>query len=116
MNKHKEAIWFYFEVCGQGLVFLGKLNNHLKMHGERKFQCEKCGIVFFNSKALERHQLIHEPSPCETCGKMLSSLEGYKSHFLAHKGPPRFNCDLCNKGYYTAWNLSNHKKAKHKTV
>ena len=120
MNKHEEMKRFFCEVCGKGFAYKGQLSSHLGRHSdEKRFQCEACGKVFKHSVSFQKHRHIHlgiKPYSCEICGKKLASKEGYISHVRAHKGPPPFQCDLCDKGYYTPFNLKNHKKDKHKAI
>ncbi|KAK3787688.1 hypothetical protein RRG08_031917 [Elysia crispata] len=121
LSEHDEMKKFLCDVCGKGFAYQGQLTAHLSCHSvTKRFQCEACGKVFKKLHNLQKHQQSHsgmiKPFMCEICGKKLATKESYKAHVLLHKGPPSFQCDLCDKKYYSSFNLRNHKKDKHKNV
>ncbi|GFR99270.1 zinc finger protein [Elysia marginata] len=119
LNKHTEVKKYLCKLCGKGFAFQGQLNAHVATHNN-SFQCDKCGKVFRQLQSFKKHRLVHagilnvKPYICEICGKRLASKDSHTSHMLSHKGPPPFKCDLCDKGYYSSFNLKNHKKDKHR--
>lgn len=92
------------------------LNSHLRL---RKYECTDCHRDFTDSYKLKRHrQSFHVPldpaqqASCPICGKTFKSSHYMQKHLIYHE-PPKFICEICNKGYHSPVNLKSHIKSSH---
>jgi KRAB domain-containing zinc finger protein len=78
------------ECINKGVSFrtLAGLNQHLQIHGEKKFKCTKCSKAFSIKYYLE-------------------------SHLRTHSGERRYPCRICNKRFSTSSSRNYHEKHLH---
>ncbi len=61
----------------------------MKIHGEKKFACSKCGHKFHRNDSLELHLKTHSNQgklACAVCDKMLKSKNSLDYHMTLHTG------------------------------
>jgi hypothetical protein len=65
-----------------------KLNQHMKIHGEKKFKCSQCEKAFPIKQYLD-------------------------SHMMKHTGEKKYNCRKCNSSFSTSSSLKYHDEHLH---
>lgn len=77
--------------------------------------CTRSGMLN-HVKIAHRGKQKHNPRTCEYCGQICFNKVSYDGHVRSkHTGDRAFKCDFvnCDKSYFTAKDLSVHKKSAH---
>lgn len=74
VNIHLNPEYFKCVLCGKVVNKRISLINHLKLHEEKHFSCDKCDKKFIQKYLLDKHLLRHLPPSekkfqCQECGK-----------------------------------------------
>lgn len=108
-------------LCVQcGAVF--RVESLLKRHlmradhmGEnmKKFQCDICGIKFYDVTQYNNHQIVHtdeRPHKCpyNDCDKRYRTKASLKAHICIHTGEKPFQCQLCDFKFTTNKSMKRH--------
>ena len=81
--------------CTQVFCNTKKLNEHIKIHHQTKFECDYCENVFQKNWMLARHKRGAFQAPCEICYQKFCSSTILKSHMMrSHKS---VDCNICGK-------------------
>lgn len=115
-EAHPDAKPFICSVCFEGCESKYKLSLHMKeshsLETLNTFQCEICDIMFEIKDDLKKHdKTVHERSETNTClfcGQRFSYPSDLKRHERKHTGFRPYICNLCEKPYPTANQLTNH--------
>ncbi|XP_038217113.1 zinc finger protein 184-like isoform X1 [Zerene cesonia] len=115
----KTEVFGECDVCGRNYIDAVKLNKHIKRHHDT--QCLLCDKFFKTQVHHDRHMQRHimkfkksnreETLTCSFCEKACInendlSLHVNKVHLLMKP----YNCDMCEKQFYTEYNLNCHKR------
>ncbi|XP_061188855.1 PR domain zinc finger protein 15-like [Saccostrea echinata] len=101
-------------VCGKEFTTTSNLNKHVKIHGEKKVECEHCGKKFHHEEYLKVHvEGVHEKKhkfQCEECGKFLTSKPGLVSHMKQFHSDEKvvYPCSECGKVFNQKGNRKIH--------
>ncbi|XP_066275715.1 gastrula zinc finger protein XlCGF26.1-like [Branchiostoma lanceolatum] len=119
--------------CGYKAKYENELRNHLKIHyneafvcekcgfkawddlaikahtGERPLECKKCSYTVSCKVAMRKHRQTHTntktpPLVCRKCGYQTTRKDNLVSHFRLHTGEKPFSCGQCD--YKTAFKNS----------
>ena len=110
--------------CDKTYTLKQTLNTHKnRKHREVNHVCPTCNAQFNDKSTWKRHvrfQRCKDKSKilnCETCGMLFRKRYNLKRHIETHHSGPTepFNCDKCEKIYYSSAALRLHKK-EHITV
>ncbi|XP_043283704.1 zinc finger protein 236-like [Venturia canescens] len=102
------------EKCGDVFKNPHSLKQHLRSHGERKFECDICHSKFHRIGVLQQHKSIHQSIqiPCQICGKKFKSKKALSVHILLH-GNRKFHCEKCDKSFFQRCNYLKHYRQMH---
>lgn len=104
------------DICSSTFFHATNLNSHIKVvhKGIRPHACPQCDKRFPNAFSLKRHSLSHSGMArqwfCTTWTRFLISF------VITQLGEKSHTCDICNKLFISATNLSIHKKTVHEGV
>ncbi|CAH1774255.1 unnamed protein product [Owenia fusiformis] len=103
------------EICGKQIK--GSMSNferHKKSHEQKEYECKTCGKIFDKYGPFYDHEKTHleKPYECSYEGCNMGFTQKYKLsvHVAAVHNRSRFECDVCNKRFGTAYYLKLHKK------
>ncbi|CAO1381708.1 unnamed protein product [Diamesa serratosioi] len=93
------------------------LINHMQLHENKIFTCEKCPKTFKVLRALAVHRKYHEEPriKCdfENCDRKFYKPECLRTHKKVHLGQRDYPCHLCEKTYGTERTLKGHIATAH---
>lgn len=107
------------EVCGRAFTDERKKEKHRETHSKR--QCSICNKIFVSQKYynshLQRHmtrfKLTHRKAreTCSFCESECLTKNKLSVHVnKVHLQIKPYSCDMCERKFYTKFNLTNHKK------
>ncbi|KAG5669175.1 hypothetical protein PVAND_017069 [Polypedilum vanderplanki] len=103
------------KICG---VLMKDFYYHNKFCHSKKdgnFQCQNCGLTFFNKEKFKYHQKIHNKQfECQFCDKKFSFLADLKNHKIIHINPKAYQCQICFLNLKTRSNMLYHMKTHDK--
>lgn len=103
------------ERCGRQLIGRDALKVHIKFVHEKKDQkekCDQCGRLVKNMTVHKRTN--HDPTNtrvCSICGRSFVNRIVYNAHLRRVHGPPRYQCQFCNKLFKQKKSLDQHTAA-----
>ena len=103
----------FFQVCGNGYKDKGGLVQHMKLHGEKKFPCEVCGISFKAGFYLNRHMKakhLERHIQCDICGAKFVRNFDLKYHKRTSHDNQMFVCGGCGVEFRHKSSLHKHLK------
>ena len=119
-SKHQDDL-----PCPQcGLMFATKtsLNHHIgKNHGQYEIiQCEKCDFTTRVAAIMRNHfkrkHMADMKQTCDVCGETFKELHLHLSRTACGKSERKYNCDQCEKTFFTRPSLKQHIQRVHNTV
>lgn len=126
LNEHTKYAHVLFQsdyrackICGRGFAKADKLKHHEKQH--RNKVCPLCDKVFKTQTYFDTHMRRHVPKlivlkkkyeqSCSFCEKECSNDNQLSLHVnKVHLQIKPYSCDMCEKQFYTGYNLRYHKK------
>lgn len=126
LNEHTKYAHELFQsdyrackICGRGFAKLDQLKHHEKQH--RNKTCILCDKVFKTQRFYDTHLKRHIPKlmvlkkmygkTCSFCEIMCSNQNQLSLHInKVHLQIKPYSCDMCEKKFYTEYNLRFHKK------
>lgn len=102
--------------CTKQFKYLSQLQQHLKVHVNRKYICEVCGASFTRKTYLDDHMEGHSNERkhiCKFCGKAFRRRTVLRAHKRVHTHPNYYVCELCGKGFTNISTLKTHKLLIH---
>ncbi|XP_071450678.1 zinc finger protein 1 [Hetaerina americana] len=78
------------------------------------YACIQCGDVFQQREQLEKHELLHSPSPqvsCSVCNKTFANVYRLQRHMISHDESAvlrKFKCPECEKAFKFKHHLKEH--------
>ncbi|KAJ8928655.1 hypothetical protein NQ314_018749 [Rhamnusium bicolor] len=111
---HGVNLNIYCDICDKYFETASKLRQHIKYHGEKKFECDTCGEKFLYNYLAEKHKrrvhLNELPIKCDLCDKRFANNYHLQQHEkVVHLGV-RHPCYTCNKVFTTVKYLKEHVK------
>ena len=104
----------------QGFFTSIDLSNHMQLHENNLFSCDKCPKTFEAQDNLRSHRKYHEEPQfsCdfENCLKKFDLTGGLRNHKKVHLGQKDYPCHLCKKSYFQADELNLHLINTHKEL
>lgn len=102
------------EACGRNFRDSTALHSHMKIHGEKTFQCEFCDRSFFSKQSLNVHESAKHTKKdfkhCDICGESFSTKRVLETHMKNKHGVEnRFQCAQCKKYFLTEDGLKLHE-------
>ncbi|CRK99721.1 CLUMA_CG012973, isoform A [Clunio marinus] len=95
LNVHKSQRDHVCEICAKGFFTKHRLDDHIKIHGNKRFKCNRCEKRFLVKSRMREHvERVHlkmRHYVCGECGKRFSSSYKLNIHKLEHAGI-RFPC------------------------
>uniref|UniRef100_A0A915BBL1 C2H2-type domain-containing protein n=1 Tax=Parascaris univalens TaxID=6257 RepID=A0A915BBL1_PARUN len=100
------------------------LQDHIIIHHERRYECERCTRTFVSEKRMHAHQMKKHSVlslkkvktdkggklyRCERCERTYETYYNFKEHLAKHDGK-LFECSICNKQLSGQSALSRHSK------
>ena len=76
-------------------------------HGNSRYRCEECNIVFCTGNQLEKHRnQKHSDYVCSSCDKQFTTKRALEYHLKRQK---TFNCLLCGKQFCNKKRFNAHR-------
>ena len=115
---HDKPSVYKCDVCSKELKSIGRLNEHVKSHGEATLECNICSKLFTKEMNLKRHLETHTEERnhrCHVCEKSFKTKCVLRGHLKSHgiKVVPH-ECNLCGKVFITKFKLKSHQVCVHK--
>ena len=114
-KKHhlKSKTVLYCNFCKYSTRWQGNLCRHKqRMHENRKFSCDQCGMDFKENYDLKQHiTRIHKNIKliCEVCSKEFNSRHTlYRHKIMKHSENAYFHCHMCGQKFYEKRNYYGH--------
>lgn len=109
---------FVCDKCEKSFHDNGHLQEHMKFHGVREFDCQDCGKSYFTKSGLNRHvSAIHKLEKnhkCSLCDKRFGRNWDLKVHMIQHGRNENVKahvvCDICNKIFSCQSKFKQHLK------
>ncbi|XP_045529269.1 zinc finger protein 197-like isoform X1 [Pieris brassicae] len=105
-------------ICGRSFKNMDKLKMHSKKHSF--VECPLCNKIFKSQPFFEKHMVRHQRKfnsnrkhieTCSFCERDYSNENELSLHVnKVHLQIKPYNCDMCEKQFYTELNLRSHKK------
>lgn len=126
LKEHKKIVHIFnkisssCKICGRMFDSEYKILKHQKCHS--CIQCQLCSKIFRSQKHHDSHMQRHaaklttrchqkSTQNCSFCEKECISDNDLSLHVnKAHLQIKPYNCDMCDKQFYTESNMKNHKK------
>ena len=125
-RKHVKIHWekgrginYKCDKCDKAYSSQGALINHRVVHekGKSSFKCDECDRVYSNKLSLYKHVHDHHKQtrlyPCSQCDRVFHQKYLLRDHVKTHSGLREWQCDLCEKAFYTKGNLLVHRRGVH---
>lgn len=117
VQKHENFI--SCKVCGRTFLSINKIKSHQKCHKMK--QCQLCDKNFKSQKYYDIHMQRHavkfnmhvdrNVQTCSFCEKACPNENELSLHVnKIHLQIKPYSCDMCDKQFYTEYNLISHKK------
>ena len=88
------------------------LNDHMKIHSENSYYCDKCGKDCQTPRGLYRHQnKYHKDIECSSCAGKFASKAGLNKHTKSQHQNSTHVCDICTKEFTSIDSFKRHKKS-----
>ncbi|XP_046392593.1 uncharacterized protein LOC124160671 [Ischnura elegans] len=100
-------------VCGKSFKKEQHLQQHLRTHEGKQWECDVCSKFFTTKYFLKKHKRLHTgemPYSCETCGKTFTFQQSYHKHLLYHSDEKPHACNECGKRFKELSTLHNHER------
>lgn len=104
--------------CGERFRVESLLKRHLMRadhmgENSKKFQCDICGIKFYDKTQYVKHQIVHTDErpyecPYENCDKRYRTKPSLKAHICTHTGERPYECQLCGYKFTTNKSMRRH--------
>lgn len=115
----KKDPYYSCNICGRMFTSVNKLKSHYQIH--RTKECHMCEKVFKNQRTYDVHMQRHmvklrlynnkNKQTCSFCEKSCTNENELSLHVnKAHLQMKPYSCDMCEKSYYTEYNLNSHKR------
>ncbi|XP_050391091.1 PR domain zinc finger protein 15 [Patella vulgata] len=101
-------------LCGRPFTSSSNLNKHMRIHGEKKYECPICFKRFHFENYVKLHtEMVHEKKfryQCSYCGKVVTSKAGLMCHIRQFHttNAPTYKCPTCGKVFRQSGNLKTH--------
>ncbi|CAK1549151.1 unnamed protein product [Leptosia nina] len=115
LNLEKESIC---GICGRSFENSENLKKHMKTHYDK--ECPLCNKYYRTQVHFDIHMQRHiikfnlnriNTETCSFCEKACSNANELSLHInKVHLQMKPYHCDMCEKQFYTEYNLSSHKK------
>lgn len=114
---HPQPEAFLCAVCGSIQNTKGRLVEHMKLHENRKIECEYCGKQFRRFSSLRQHYWLHDqPSfACTVCSKVFK-MQRYVDRHMAVHDEPKFQCRHCDSMFHFETVRRIHERSRHFVV
>ena len=129
ITEHKEDVFCELPVAGIDSLKCSicwrtfknskSLKVHQQIHGDKRFQCDKCAMNFVRSGQLHSHMKVHtgeRPYQCEICAKRFSQSSVLRVHSRTHSGIKPYNCKICQRKFTQSANFNRHLAVHSGTV
>ncbi|KAG8232435.1 hypothetical protein J437_LFUL012865 [Ladona fulva] len=110
---HSEEDGCICVVCGKSFKKEQHLQQHLRTHEGKQWECDVCSKLFTTKYFLKKHKRLHTgemPYSCETCGKTFTFQQSYHKHLLYHSDEKPHACAECGKRFKELSTLHNHER------
>ncbi|XP_026484169.2 zinc finger protein 62-like [Vanessa tameamea] len=115
----KQENFISCKICGRSFLNINKIKMHQKCHKIK--ECQLCDKSFKSQKHYDVHMQRHavkftmcenrDVQTCSFCEKPCSNENELSLHVnKIHLQIKPYSCDMCDKQFYTEYNLSSHKK------
>ena len=89
------------------------MNQHLKVHDNKQWECDVCKKTFTTKYFLKKHKRLHTgetPYACNICGKSFTFQQSYHKHMLYHTDDKPYTCTQCGRAFKELSTLQNHER------
>ncbi|ALC45746.1 CG18764, partial [Drosophila busckii] len=99
--------------CGYRSSCKRALAIHILRHkGEKNFECEECGLKFYNASMRKLHIRVkhqgEKPFDCKYCGQSFYTPSARGRHENMHTNERPYACDICGKTFSLSTTLKAH--------